>query len=177
MSAPVRTRTVTWEDPQRLAEAAVTMSGPDFFAALAKGELPRPPVAELLDFTATSTGDGEAVFVMEPAEFHYNPLGTVHGGVLATVLDSALGCAVQTKLPPGAGYTTLELKVNYVRPVTTASGPLRCVGRVLHLGRRTATAEARIEDAAGRLCAHATTTCMVLEATPQPTAPATAAGS
>lgn len=96
--------------------------------------------------------------------YHYNPIGVVHGGVAATLLDSAMGCAVHSTLPAGAGYTTLEIIVNYLRPLTVATGPVRCEAKVIHLGGRTATAEGRIEDDRGRLYAHGTTTCMIFRA-------------
>lgn len=159
---PARSRTVTWEDPRALAEAVVAMGGHQFLEAMARGDLPKPPIAETLDFTAVEFGDGTAVFEFSPAEFHENPLGTVHGGVLATLLDSALGCAVQTKLSGGASYTTIELKVNYIRPLLAGAGPVRCAAQVVHVGGRIATAEGRALGADGRLYAHATTTCMVL---------------
>ena len=98
----------------------------------------------------------------KPAEFHYNPLGTVHGGVTATLLNSALGCTVQSMLPAGTGYTTLELKVNYLRPITSKTGTVYSEGKLIHLGGRIATAEARVTDASGKLYAHATTTCIIL---------------
>jgi uncharacterized protein (TIGR00369 family) len=103
------------------------------------------------------------VFSVDPAEYHYNPNGLVHGGLLATVLDSALGCAVQATLPRGVRYATLELKVNYLRPVLRDTGTLRCEARVVHAGRRTALAEGRVADAGGRLYAHGTATCLKLE--------------
>jgi uncharacterized protein (TIGR00369 family) len=102
------------------------------------------------------------VFELEPAEYQFNPIGSVHGGVLTTLLDSAMGCAVHAMLPAGSGYTTLELKVNFLRRVITQTGRLRCEGSVLHLGRTVATAQARIVDGEGRLVAHATTTCLVM---------------
>jgi uncharacterized protein (TIGR00369 family) len=110
--------------------------------------------------------EGRVVFAGEPAEYHYNPLGTVHGGVMATLLDSALGCAVQSLLPAGTTYTTLELKVNYLRPVTVKTGPIYAEGKIIHLGGRIATAEARLTDAAGKLYAHGTTTCIILRPSP-----------
>ncbi len=156
-----RTRTVVWEDPTTSAMAARTMPGRAFIEAIASGELPPPPVAVLLGMGIESIEEGRVVFTLEPAEFHYNPIGTVHGGVISALCDSAMACAIQTTMPPGAGYTTLELKVNFLRAMTVASGAVRCEGRVIHVGGRVATAEARVTDAAGRLYAHATTTCMV----------------
>ena len=102
-----------------------------------------------------------AVFAVEPAEYHYNPIGVVHGGVAATLLDSAMGCAVHSALPAGAGYTSLEIKVNFVRPLTAETGRVRCEAKLIHLGGRTATAEGRVVDEAGKLYAHGTTTCLI----------------
>jgi len=108
--------------------------------------------------------DGKVVVVMAAQEFHYNPLGTVHGGVLATLLDTAAGCAVHTTLPAGMGYTSLDLTTKFLRPVTVASGSLRCEGTVISRGRTVALAQARLTDAAGRLVAHATSSCLLLRA-------------
>jgi uncharacterized protein (TIGR00369 family) len=139
------------------------LSGLDHMRALIAGEIPPPPIAELMGFTLVSVDEGYALFRGEPGERHLNPIGSVHGGFAATLLDSALGCAVHTTLPAGIGYTTLELSVNLVRGITPATGPVLSEGRVLHLGRRTATAEARLtaEDG-GALLAHAKTTCLIL---------------
>jgi len=125
------------------------------------GALVPSPMASLLGYDLVEVGEGRAVFAVTPAEFHYNPAGHVHGGFAATVLDSAMGCAVYSLVDLGETYTTLELKVNYLKPITVASGPLRGIGTVLHRGRRTAMAEGRLEDAAGKLLAHATTTCLI----------------
>jgi uncharacterized protein (TIGR00369 family) len=156
-----RARTVTWEDPLIAAAGAREMSGLAFMQAIMRGDLPAPPIAVLLGFELVEAEEGRAVFGLTPAEYHYNPIGAVHGGLACTLLDSAMGCAVQSTLPAGTGYTTLELKVNLVRPLTQETGPLRCEGKVLHLGGRTATAESRLVDVQGTLYAHATTTCMI----------------
>jgi uncharacterized protein (TIGR00369 family) len=156
-----RTRTVTWEDPRALAEAARGLSGLEYLRKIVAGELPRPPFSALLNFGLAELGEGRAVFTTEPAEYHYNPIGVVHGGLAATLLDSAMGCAVHSMLPAGAGYTTLEIKVNYVRPLTAETGEVRCEAQVIHVGGRTATAEGKVIDAAGKLYAHATTTCLI----------------
>ena len=117
-----RTRTITWEDPTTTVQTGKTISGITYLKALQSGELPPPPIAVLLGMSITEVSEGRAVFAAEPSEYHYNPLGTVHGGVMATLLDSALGCAVQSMLPAGTSYTTLELKVNYLRPITARTG-------------------------------------------------------
>jgi uncharacterized protein (TIGR00369 family) len=158
--------------PQALAERAREMDGLSFVRALMDGELPPPPIAELLGFRPVEVGPGRAVFELLPGEQHYNPIGSVHGGVAATLLDSAMGCAVQTTLPAGVGYTTLELKVNFVRALTAQTGPVRCEGEIVHAGKTVATAEGRIWEAdTGKLVAHATTTCLVRGQTPPGQAP------
>ena len=138
-------------------------TGLEIMQALLRGELPYPPISETLGFFLIEVGDGHAVFQGEPQFKHYSPLGTVHGGWYATLLDSALGCAVQTKLPAGTGYTTAELSVNIVRALTPKVPRVRAHGRVLHAGRQLATAEARLEGPDGTLYAHATTTCLVFD--------------
>lgn len=157
-----RTRTITWEDPTSAIQTGKTISGIAYIKALQSGELPAPPIAVLLGMSIMEVSEGRVVFVAEPAEYHYNPLGTVHGGVMATLLDSALGCAVQSMLPAGTSFTTLELKVNYLRPVTTRTGTLYAEGKIIYVGGRTATAEGRLTDATGKLYAHGTTTCIIM---------------
>ena len=137
------------------------ISGLEFLSRIVDGRLPRPPITETLGFELTEVSPGFALFTMTPQFRHYNPIGTVHGGVAATLLDSCMSCAVQTTIEAGLGYTTLEIKVNMVRPITEKTGPVRAEGRSLHTGRRSATAEGKILDAAGTLLAHGTTTCIV----------------
>jgi uncharacterized protein (TIGR00369 family) len=167
-----RTRVISWEDPMAAVETGKTISGIEYLKALQSGELPPPPIAVLMDMWITEVSEGRVVFAAEPAEYHYNPLGTVHGGVMATLLDSALGCAVQSMLPAGTSYTTLELKVNYLRPITTKTGTVYCEGKIIYVGGRVATAEGRLTDAAGKLYAHGTTTCIIL----RPSSPTEALG-
>jgi uncharacterized protein (TIGR00369 family) len=138
-------------------------SGREILEAMMSGELPYPPMNETMNMTLLEVDDGRAVFQGIPLPQHYNPLGTVHGGWFATLLDLALGCAVQSTLPAGRSYTTAELSLNIVRPASHKTGPLRAVSRVIHGGRQMATAEARIEDEQGKLYAHATTTCFVFD--------------
>ncbi len=157
-----RSLSVAWQDPSILAQAARTMSGFDFLRAICEGRLPPPPMAQLLGFRLAQVDSGHVVFECEPGEQHYNPIGVVHGGLAMTMLDSAMACSVQTMVPAGAGYTTLEAKVNLVRSITSTVGKLRAIGRTIHVGNRVGTAEGRLEDAAGKLYAHATTTCIVL---------------
>ena len=148
--------------PRALAERSREMDGLSFIRALLEGELPPPPIAELLGFRPVEAGPGRAVFELVPGEQHYNPIGSVHGGVAATLLDSAMGCAVHSSLAAGVRYTTLEVKTNFVRPMTVDTGLVRCEGTVIHLGSRVATAEGKVVDSAGKLIAHGTTTCLIL---------------
>ncbi len=138
-------------------------SGLDFLRRIADGTVPQPPIAATLGFRLSEAAPGLAVFTMTPDFRHYNPIGTVHGGMASTLLDSCMSCAVQTHLAKGQGYTTLELKVNLVRPITAATGPIRAEGRSLHVGRRSGTAEGKILDAKGTLLAHGTTTCLIFD--------------
>ncbi|WP_205471105.1 PaaI family thioesterase [Nocardioides sp. SYSU D00038] len=157
-----RERTYAWTDPVSLAARARELSGLEMIHAIRSGELPPPPAAETTGLLALDAGPGWALFGLEPQEWHYNPLGSVHGGILSTLADTALGCAVHTKLPAGTGYTSLDLTVKFTRAATLASGLLTCRADVVAAGRRTATAEARITDTADRVVAHAVTTCLVL---------------
>lgn len=159
----IRERTFTWTDPGMIADAGRGMSGLDLMRNLRDGTIPSPPIAALVGFLLTEVDDGRIVMRLTPAEYHYNPIGTMHGGILATLLDSVMGCAVHSTLPAGRGFTSLEIKVNYVRAVTTDSGELAAEGWVVHGGRRSAVAEAKITDAKGRLCAIASTTCLVFD--------------
>jgi uncharacterized protein (TIGR00369 family) len=138
-------------------------SGRDILEAMISGELPYPPMNETMNMTLLEVDHGRAVFQGIPLPQHYNPLGSVHGGWFAALLDSAMGCAVQSTLPAGRSYTTAELGMNIVRPAPHKTGPLRAVGMVIHGGRQIATAEARLEDERGKLYAHATTTCFVFD--------------
>lgn len=157
-----RTREITWEDPTAAVQTGKTISGIAYLKALQSGELPPPPIAVLMGMWISEVSEGRVVFALEPAEYHYNPLGTVHGGVMATLLDSAMGCVVQSMLPAGTSYTTLELKVNYLRPITSKTGIVYCEGKIIHVGGRVATAEGRLTGADGKLYAHGTTTCIIL---------------
>ena len=156
-----RTLAVSWEDPRALAEVGRGLSGLEYLRKFVAGELPPPPISALMNFGLVEVGEGRAVFAVKPAEYHYNPIGVVHGGLAATLLDSAMGCAIHSMLPAGSGYTTLEIKVNYIRAMTADTGRVRCEGKLIHLGGRTATAEGRIMDEDGKLYAHGTTTCLI----------------
>jgi uncharacterized protein (TIGR00369 family) len=158
----MRSRTITWEDPVEAAARAAGMSGLDALRAIGDGELPPPPIAALMGFEPVEVEEGRAVFAVTPEEFHYNPIGVVHGGLAMTLLDSAMGCAVQTTLPAGQAYTTLEVKVNFDRPITRDTGRVLCEAKVVHRGRTVATAEGRVyTEESGKLLAHGTTTCLV----------------
>ena len=144
------------------------LSGLEFMTALSEGRFPRPPIANLVDFQLAEVELGRAVFTATPGEEHYNPLGSVHGGYISTLLDSCMGCAVHTRLGPGQGFTSLEIKVNFVRRVSAETGPVRAEGKVIHLGGQIATAEGRLIDAGGRLLAHGTTTCLIFRLPERP---------
>ncbi|MEO3780517.1 PaaI family thioesterase [Micromonospora sp. B11E3] len=158
---PARSRTFSWSDPVAGAAHIGRRSGLELLRAMIAGELAAPPVMHLMDMARLEADEGRVAVELVPQEFHYNPLGTVHGGVISTLLDTAAGCAVHSVLPAGMGYTSLDLNVKFLRPATVDSGTLRCEGTVLQRGRRTALAEARLLDGAGRLMAHATSTCLL----------------
>jgi len=147
-------------------EQVAGRSGLEIISAVLSGKLPYPPIAQTLDFLLIEASEGRAVFQGTPGPGHLNPLGTIHGGWYATLLDSALGCAVHTMLPPGRGYTTAELGVNLVRAIGSKAPRVRAEGKVIHCGRQLATAEARLYGPDGTLYAHATTTCLVFELPP-----------
>ena len=152
---------MTWQDPMIGASLIGAMSGLEFMQALLDGTIAPPPIITLMNMQLTAVAVGSVTFTCEPDESHYNPIGSVHGGFMCTVLDSVAGCAVQTTLPKGQGYTSLEIKVNYLRPLSVASGTLTAVGTVVKPGSRAAFADARVTDAAGRLVATASSTLLV----------------
>jgi uncharacterized protein (TIGR00369 family) len=159
----LRTRSFSWEDPARTAAAGLELSGLQRMRAIIDGTLPPPPIAQLLDFTIVEVDEGRALFAMEPAEWMYNPIGSVHGGIAATLLDSCMGCAVHTTLEPGVAYTTADLQVRYIRAMSDTTGRVLAEGRMVHRGGRTATAEGRLfVEADETLIAHATTGCVIL---------------
>jgi uncharacterized protein (TIGR00369 family) len=157
-----RTRVVTWADPAAFAGAAAGRTGLEFIQAMAAGEVPPPPIFSIINARLEQVAEGEVEFSLQPAEYHYNPIGSVHGGVYATILDSATGCAVHTMLPEGVGYTSLDLSVKFLRAMRVATGTVTCTGRVVHLGHRTALAEATLATASGTLLATATSSCLIL---------------
>lgn len=159
-----RTRTYSWTNPAEHAALLATTGGLELLRGMAAGELPPPPIMNLIDLAGMEVEEGSVTFYLEPQEFHYNPLGTMHGGVISTLLDSAAACSLHSTLPAGVGYTSLDLNVRFLRAVTAGSGQLACRGTVLQKGRRTALTEARLTDSVGRLIAHATSSCMIFEA-------------
>jgi uncharacterized protein (TIGR00369 family) len=153
-----RTKTVTWRDPSDGADAAKTLSGLEWLRAMARGDAPPPPFASVLGIRREDVEEGSVVVTLEPEELHCNPNGVLHGGIAATLFDSSLGCAVQSLLAPGYIAPTLQLQVNYIRPITTGTGKVFCSGKVVHMGKRSATAEGKLTDGEGKLYAHATGT-------------------
>ena len=156
-------RQVVWQDPAPTAAAGAQMAGIDYLEAIGRGELPPPPMGVLMNLQPIEVEPGRAVFEGHPGEEHYNPMGTVHGGYAATILDSAMGCAVHTTLPAGVGYGTLTIEIKLVRAITAETGAVRCEAEVLHRGRSQATVQGRLFAAdSGKLLAHGTSTCMIL---------------
>ena len=161
-SSPIdRSRTVTWEDPLVGAALAKTMSGLEYIQGLVTGSVPQPPIVNLMRMRPVAAEVGRVTFTCDPDESHYNPIGTVHGGLVCTLLDSVLGCAVQTTLPKGQGYTSLEIKISYLRPVMADTGQLTAVGIVTTPGSRAAFAEGTGHDSRGKLIATASSTLLV----------------
>jgi uncharacterized protein (TIGR00369 family) len=156
-------RTYSWADPVELAVAARSTHGLQFSQQLISGEQGPTPIFATLGYALTEISDGRAVYVGVPGPHVYNPIGTVHGGYAATMLESAASSAVQSTIPAGTGYTTLDLSVHYLRPVTEHTGPIRAIGTLINRGRRTALAHVELRDPTDRLLAHATSSCMLFE--------------
>ena len=156
-----REMTIRWDDPQPALAAMPGLSGLEYMRKMMAGELPGAPIASHVAMRPIAVDEGTVTFESHPDESHFNPLGMVHGGLVCTLLDSALGCAAHTLLPVGAGYTSIELKVNYLRPVLPASAPLRCVGRVVKAGRRVTFAEGEVTDAQGKVVATASGSLLI----------------
>jgi uncharacterized protein (TIGR00369 family) len=158
-----RTRTYTWDDPLASFAEGANLSGIEYLRAMAEQKIPPPPITHTLGFDGLAeVEEGRVVFTMTPKEYHYNPIGSVHGGVYATLLDSACGCAVQSLLPQGDFYTSIDLTVKFLRGMTKDTGQVQCIGTVTHIGRRTALAEAKIVDANGKVYATAVSSCMLI---------------
>ena len=160
---PQRSRTVTWHEPGPSTAKGMTMTGIDYLRAMAAGELPQPPIAGLLRFDIASADPGRVVFTCEPDESAYNPIGAVHGGLVCTLLDSVTGCAIHSTLPQGKGYTSVEIKVNYLKAVRLSSGVLTATGTVVKAGSRVGFAEGVITDASGATVATASSTLLVFD--------------
>ena len=158
-----RRREVVFQDPLPTAADGAGMAGLDYLRAISAGELPPPPMGVLMKLQPIEVEEGRAVFEGVPGEEHYNPMGMVHGGYATTLLDSAMGCAVHTTLAPGVGYSTATIEAKLVRPISADSGRLRCEANVVHRGRRQATVEGRITREDGKLVAHGTSTCLIIE--------------
>ncbi len=158
-----RERTTTWQDPSISAAQVGREPGLAMLEAVRDGRIPPPPIAETMGFHLEVVEDGRAVFSLEPGEHHYNPIGSVHGGVFATLLDSAAGCAVHSTLPAGVGYTSVDLNVKFLRGMSAGTGQVSCEGRVVHRGRRMVLAEATLTDGTGRLLATATSSCLLID--------------
>jgi len=158
-----RSRTLVWQDPVPTAAVGATMTGMEYMRAVVEAKVPPPPIAVVMRMRPIEIDEGRAVFEGTPGEEHYNPIGVVHGGYAATLLDSALGCAVHTTLEAGVGYTSLGLEAKYVRPITRDTGRVLCEAKVIYRGRRQATGEASLTAAdSGKLLAHGVATCMIL---------------
>jgi uncharacterized protein (TIGR00369 family) len=162
-----RERTVRWTDPLAAARGGRALSGLGHLLAIQAGTLPPPPILALIGATMGTIEPGRVTMTLAPAEYHYNPYGTVHGGVVATVLDTVMSCAILTQLPVGRGNTTIDLTVNYVRALTIDSGTVTAEGTIIHVGRTTALAQGRLVDDAGRLYALASTTCLLFDFPPE----------
>jgi len=145
-------------------DVLLSHDGMSFLQAIIDGKIPPPPIADTLGFRLSLVEKGRVQFTSDPQPRHYNPIGSVHGGLALTLLDSALACAIHSTLSKGEAYTSVEIKANFVRPLTAQTGPIVAEGRVLHRGRSIATSEGEIKDRAGKLYAHATTTCMIFPA-------------
>ncbi|WP_149360314.1 PaaI family thioesterase [Lolliginicoccus suaedae] len=161
MPGTERERTYTWSDPANTAGQHVSLSGLDFIRALADGTIDHSPSARTLGFRVVRAEHGTTTISLVPAEYHYNAVGTVHGGILTAILDSAMGFAISTTLPEKTGYTTLDLNTRFLRPVSIGTGPVEAIGIVEHTGRATATARGEIRTSDGKLCVSATTRCML----------------
>ena len=160
-----RSRTITWTDPARTRFLLRNRDGYERLAAMKRGEVDGPPAVALLGMNLDTLERGRTVFSLVADEMHENPMGTMHGGIVAALVDTAMGCALTSRLDADAGFTTLELKTNYVRAITQATGRIYAEGTVVHSGGRVATTEARVHDSHGTLYAHATSTCMILRGT------------
>ena len=159
-----RKRTIIWDDPDiNKRDAAASISGLDYLRAIKDGKISPPPIAMLVGYNISEVDNGYAVFELNPAEYHYNPFATVHGGILSTLLDTTMTASVLSTLPKGISCSTIEIKVNFIRPATAKTEVLRCEARPIHIGKRLATVEGRLKDKNGELYAHGISTCSIFE--------------
>lgn len=161
MSSSKRRRTIEWDDPAGLAEKAATVSGLEYLRGMKEGTIANPPICLLVGFAVVEVEEGRVVFELDPGEHLYNPFSVLHGGVTSGLLDAATGSAVHSTLPPGVGFTSIEIKVNFVRPITKETGPVRCEARIVHTGGTIAVAEGRVIDRENQLYALGLSTCMI----------------
>ena len=169
LSEPTRSRVVTWHDPSVSSESAASTAGLEFLAGLLDGSRPPPPIASLFGMRIREVAVGRVVFEFDPDESFYNPIGTVHGGVVCTLADTAIGCAVHSTLAAGVGYTSIDLQVSYLAPLMSTSGPVVATGHVVRSGRRVAFGRAEIVDGRDRLVAEAAGSCLIIDGRPTPT--------
>lgn len=156
-----RTRTINWEDPTTTAREISGSAGLDYLTKIKEGAIKPPPAANLIGYRIVEVGEGFTIFELIPEEFHYNPFSSVHGGIASVLLDSAMTSAVLTKLDTGMTCSTIEIKVNFIRPFNIDTGPVRCFGNTIHVGKHIATAEGKLIDRREKLYAHGVNTCMI----------------
>lgn len=156
-----RTRTFSWEDPNKTLEEAKKLNGYEFLMQVLEGNLPMAPIQETISSRVVSVEKGQVIFELKGEEFHYNPIGSVHGGIISTVLDSAIGCSLLSTLEIGESFTSLDLKVNFLRRITADTPPLTTKTKIIHKGRTTAYLECELLDEEGKLYAHAVSNCMI----------------
>lgn len=156
-----RTRTFSWKDPVEALEEAKKLSGYEYLKCVYEGKLALAPVMQTIGSRVVSVEKGQVVFELKGEEFHYNPIGSVHGGIISTILDSAMGCSLLSTLEQGEGFTSLDLKVNFLRKITAATSPLVTKTKFIHVGRTTAYLECELLDAEGKLYAHAVSNCII----------------
>ena len=164
MTDGIRQRRYSWQDPTERWSKLGKLSGSDYLTDVLEGKAPKPPIAIALRLNLVEVSEGRVIYSGQPGEDFTNDVGSIQGGWVAALIDAAIGSAVHSALPQGVQYTTLELKVNYVRAITLESGKMHCIAETVHVGRTTSTAKASVKDAAGKLYAHATTTCLILSA-------------
>lgn len=163
MENKIREKIITWSDPKEYRESIRSLSGLDYLKSMIHGEVREPPIANLIGYALTDAEHGKVAFEIQPEEYHYNPYGTVHGGIITTLLDSAMAASVFSMLPEDKGCSTVEIKVNFIRPITINTGVLRCEAKPVHVGNRLATAEGKLRDKSNKLYAHGVCTLAIFE--------------